>query len=111
MSKHQQENSDKLLEMFLDKHVLDQWEGSSPNTAAAVGNHLMAQGEITRVLQNPSRGSRCSLSSTKGLQGNMRALGLKMNREKGGGRKGCEEGATMIQRTKRESGISAPRLP
>lgn len=100
MSKHQQENSDKLLEMFLDKHVLDQWEGSSPKTVAAEGNHLMAQGEITRVLQNPSHGSGCSLSSTEGLRGNMRALGLKMNREKGGGRKGCEEGATMIQRNK-----------
>lgn len=51
MSKHQQENSDKLLEMFLDKHVLDQWEGSSPKTDAAVGNHLMAQGEITSLVK------------------------------------------------------------
>lgn len=57
------------------------------------------------------QGCVCSLCPTKGLQGSMRALGLKMDREKGGGRKGCEEGATMIQRNKQESGIELQGSP
>lgn len=41
---------DKFLEMLLEKHVLDQWERNSPQTVAAEGNHLMSQGEVTKVL-------------------------------------------------------------